>query len=222
MTTRTADTIKTDIENAILTGAFADGERLDEMRLSEKHDVSRTPVREALQMLAASGLVELIPHRGAFVRFPSVREIVEMFEVMGELESLAARLAARRITDIKMAELNAACEACMLAEKAQDHAKYYAENERFHHFIYEASGNQFLISEATRLYRRLQPIRRLQLQARGRLSQSMNEHAAIRDAIAKGDGESAANLLRQHIVIQGEKFNDLVASYKLSDERRTG
>lgn len=220
MSRRPADIIKSDLEEAILMGEFADGDRLDEASLSEKHNVSRTPVREALQMLASSGLVELVPHRGAFVRFPSFQEIVEMFEVMGELESLAARLAARRITDQQLQKLNSACQSCIHAEKTQNHVAYFRENEHFHHLIYEASGNSFLISEANRLYRRLQPIRRAQLQARGRLAQSMNEHRSIFNAIASGEGEKAADILRSHIVIQGEKFNDLIAAYNVNDRLR--
>lgn len=222
MAKRTADYIKADIEEAILIGDYAEGDRLDEMRLSEKYEVSRTPVREALQILSTSGLVQLIPHRGAFVRFPSFEEIVEMFEVMGELESMAARLAARRITKTQLQALNAACAACSQAESEEDADSYFSENEEFHHLIYDASSNSFLAGEAKRLYRRLQPIRRLQLQARGRLSQSMAEHIAIRDAINAGDGNKAGNLLRGHVIIQGEKFNDLIAGYKTRGKRITG
>lgn len=222
MSKQTVDIIKEDIEEAILLGEFSNGDRLDEVRLSEKHNVSRTPIREALRLLAALGLVELIPNRGAFVRFPSIREIVEMFEVMGELESLAAKLAARRITDEQMASLNQACDACAQAQEAQDHQVYYQQNERFHHLIYKASANTFLIGEAKKLYRRLHPIRRMQLQARGRLEQSMNEHIAIRNAIANGNGEMAAQLLREHVLIQGEKFSDLLVSFEAENRRKTG
>ena len=222
MTKRSADIIKEYLEEAILLGEFSNGDRLDEVRLSEKHEVSRTPIREALLMLAASGLVDLIPNRGAFVRFPSIREIVEMFEVMGELESLAAKLAAKRITDKQMAALNQACQACAQAQHDQDQALYYKQNERFHHLIYEASANSFLIGEAKKLYRRLHPIRRMQLQARGRLAQSMDEHTAIRNAIASGDGDLAGRLLRNHILIQGEKFNDLLVAYENEAELKTG
>lgn len=214
MAKQASDQIKQDIEEAILMGDYPDGYKLDEMALSQKYAVSRTPIREALRLLSTSGLVTLIPNRGAFVRFPTFAEIVEMFEVMAEMEALAARLAARRISDEQIDLLKMACERCALAEKSGEHRTYFDENERFHHLIYEASGNSYLAKEATALFRLLQPIRRIQLQARGRLSQSMDEHAAIRDAIIKGDGDLAANLLRSHIVIQGEKFNDLIAGYK--------
>lgn len=222
MARRSADTIKTEIEEAILLGQFANGERLDEIRLSSKHQVSRTPIREALRMLAASGLVELIPNRGAFVRFPDIREIVEMFEVMAELESMAARLAATRINAADLARLQKACDDCATAEAANDSAEYYRANERFHHLIYEASGNTFLSTEAARLYRRLQPIRRLQLQANDRLRQSMSEHFAVCAAIGNRQPEQASALLRAHIVIQGTKFNDLLVGYRPPERRQVG
>lgn len=220
MIKRSADMIKTEIEEAILLGQFSNGERLNETRLSSEYHVSRTPIREALRMLATSGLVELIPNRGAFVRFPDIREIVEMFEVMAELESMAARLAATRISAADLARLQAACDDCAAAERANESAAYYRANERFHHLIYEASGNMFLYTEASRLYRRLQPVRRLQLQVNDRIRQSLAEHIAVCAAIGGGEPEKASSLLRDHIVIQGTKFNDLLVGYRPPQHRK--
>ncbi len=102
------DHVREELEQAILTGAYDDGARLDENSLSTRFAVSRTPIREALQMLAASGLVELIARRGAFVRHPGFVELLEMFEVMAELEALCGRLAARRLTDTALDSLKQA------------------------------------------------------------------------------------------------------------------
>ena len=107
MEKRRADTIADELEELIFDGTFPDGERLDEVRLAEHFGVSRTPLREALQRLARSGLVELIPRRGAFVRQPGPVELLEMFEVMAEVEAVCGRLAARRISDEAFAELHA-------------------------------------------------------------------------------------------------------------------
>ncbi|MEM8838757.1 MAG: GntR family transcriptional regulator [Pseudomonadota bacterium] len=203
--------ISRDLEDAILTGDYPDGYKLDETCLSEKYAVSRTPVREALRMLSSTGLVDLVPNRGAFVKLPTIAEIVEMFEVMAELEALAARLAARRATSEQLQALEEAHRSCARAREAADPNTYFSENERFHQMIYEASGNSYLQREAQALFRLLQPIRRIQLQARGRLSQSMDEHGAILTSLISGDGEEAARLLRSHIIIQGEKFNDVLA-----------
>lgn len=216
---RTADAIKEALEQAIITGEFGDGDRLDEVRLSERFKVSRTPIREALQMLSSSGLVELRPRRGAFVRYPSFIELVEMFEVMGELEGLSGRLAARRIDKWQLADLEDACARCEEASEAGDTDIYYRENERFHRLFYEASGNSFLCSEASKLHKRLQPFRRLQLRVRGRMKQSMREHRAILEAIRAGNAVEAEKVARDHVTVQGEKFNDLMAGYQ-SDQNR--
>ena len=214
MFNRRADGLRRDLEQMILTGALADGERLDEMSLADRFGCSRTPLREAFQALAASGLVQLIPRRGAFVRHPPFEEVVEMFEVMAELEALCGRLAARRVTEPLIDAVRRTVQACEAAVGAGDSDAYYAENERFHLLLYEAAGNRFLAGEAARLHRRLKPFRRMQLQVRGRMAQSLTEHRAVLDALERADGEAAAAALRAHVAVQGGKFNDLMASYR--------
>lgn len=222
MSERIADTLREQLEQAILTGEFHDGDRLDEVRLSERFAVSRTPLREAFQRLAASGLVELVPHRGAFVRHPAFAEVIEMFEVMAELEALCGRLAARRLSDTMLDRIEENVTACEASVAAGDADGYYRENERFHHLIYEASGNTFLAAEAARLHRRLQPFRRMQLHLRGRLRQSLDEHRRILNALRAGDSDIAGETLRGHVSVQGERFNDLMASYRGSGLLRAG
>lgn len=216
MTERMADTIRAALEEMIVTGQFADGERLDEQRLAEHFDVSRTPLREAFQQLAASGLVVLEARRGAFVRQPAFEEMVEMFEVMAELEALCAGLAARRVSEPVLLAIARTVEACEEAVARGDSDGYYTQNERFHHLIYDASGNRFLAAEAARLHRRLQAYRRMQLQLRGRMGQSLAEHRAILDALRAGDSAAAAEALRGHVAVQGARFNDLMATWRQS------
>lgn len=198
----------------IVTGVFANGERLDEARLAEKFSVSRTPLREAFQGLAASGLLELMPHRGAFVRIPRFAEMVEMFEVMAEFEAICGKLAARRIGAAGLAALNETVANCEAAAVAGDADGYYRENERFHHLIYTASGNGFLAAEAAKLHSRLQPFRRMQLRLRGRMDQSLAEHRDIMSTLMSGDSLAAATALYQHVAVQGARFHDLMASYR--------
>lgn len=211
MSDRIADRLRDQLEQDILTGLYAPGDRLDEVKLAARFDVSRTPIREAFQHLAASGLLELKPRRGAFVRRPSVSEIIEMFEVMAELEGMCGRLAARRITRAQTAELTDALEACEAACAGGDADAYYYENERFHFLIYRACGNGYLSSQAMALHRRLKPYRRLQLRVRGRLRRSLAEHRAIVEAILGERAGDAERELKGHVLIQGEGFNDLVA-----------
>ncbi len=214
MVSRSADKIRESIEQRIVEGEFKDGERLDEVRLATLFGVSRTPLREALRMLAGSGLVELIPQRGAFVRHPGIVELVEMFEVMAELEALCGRLAARRISSGELAKLSVAARACEQALEQQDPDAYYHRNEEFHQLIYKAGGNSFLVGEAIRLQKRLRPFRRMQLRARGRMKQSMTEHGVILKALEDGNAVVAADALRSHVTVQGERFHDLLASYE--------
>ena len=109
--------LKDEIENEIITGRFPPGERLDEVSLAERYGVSRTPIREALHALAASGLLEVRPHRGTIVAEVSPERLFEMFEVMAEMEAMCARHAARRMTEAEHRELEAAHAACGAAEQ---------------------------------------------------------------------------------------------------------
>ncbi|WP_170334006.1 GntR family transcriptional regulator [Ruegeria arenilitoris] len=218
MDQRLADTIAQDLEELIFDGTFSDGDRLDEVKLAEQFGVSRTPLREAFQRLALSGLVDLIPRRGAFVRQPGPVELMEMFEVMAELEAVCGRLAAMRISDQALKELTDANTRCQEAVDAGDPDMYYLENERFHRIIYNQSGNSFLEQEASKLHRRLKPFRRQQLRFRGRMAQSMSEHEDIVRALDNGNPEETANALRSHVAVQGEKFHNLMASLKNAPE----
>ena len=218
MEKRHADRITEQLEEQIFDGTFSNGDRLDEVRLAEQFNVSRTPLREALQRLNQSGLVELIPRRGAFVRQPGPVELVEMFEVMAELESVCGRLAAKRISNKALSELHEANKKCQTAVDSQQPNIYYIENAIFHRIIYRESGNRFLENEVSILHRRLQPFRRQQLRLRGRMAQSMSEHRAIVEALEKGDSEAAAKALRVHVAVQGEKFHSLMAIIKNNAE----
>lgn len=214
MDVRRADHILDDLEEMIVTGIFADGERLDEIRLSEHFGVSRTPIREALQKLATSGLVEQRPRRGVFVVEPGPVELVEMFEAMAELEASCGHLAAKRITEPQLLVLKETNNLCKLAVAENDADQYYAHNEKFHHLIYDAAQSSYLRDLAAKLQKRLKPYRRLQLHLRGRLEQSMSEHEAILRALYDGKSETASDELRGHVAVQGEKFHHLLSHLK--------
>jgi DNA-binding GntR family transcriptional regulator len=216
MSSRAATRVFQGVEEQIATGQLKDGEKLDEASLAERFQVSRTPVREALLQLVGSGLATQIPKRGCFVKAPSFREMIEMFEVMSELEGMCARLAARRISDQQLVELKAANTGCEEAIQASDSDLYYHKNVEFHECIYTACGNSFLANETRSLRRRLQSFRRLQLRVRGRMPQSLAEHFEIIEAIENGDADKADLISRQHVMIQGERFNDLLVHMEQS------
>ena len=210
---RMADTLRDQLEQDIVTSTLPPGTRLEEQSLATRFGVSRTPIREALLQLATAGLVTLQPRRGAFVASLSLREIIERFEVMAMLEGACGALAARRITDEERQELLEAHKACAQKASNGNADTYYYENERFHHLIYAACHNSFLIEQARQLHDRLKPYRRLQLRARSRVATSLAEHQGIVDAILTGDGDKADRLLKEHVLIQGERLTDFIASF---------
>lgn len=207
-----SERLRESIEEDIATGALLPGTHLDEVELATRFGVSRTPIREALNLLLGEGLVENRPRRGTVVTQITPLRLLEMFEVMAELESMCARLAARRLSDGDLAALQAAHEECRSAAATRDTDAYFYANERFHFALYAAARNAFLAEEASSLQRKLRPYRRLQLRVRHRLKRSFDEHQAILDALSAGDTEAAAASARNHVVVQGERFADLVAS----------
>lgn len=216
-----AQRLRDSLEDDIINGRRVPGERLDPETLGREFNVSRTPVREAIQQLVASGLVTVSPKKGTFVAKVGIDQLIEMFEVMAELEGMCGRLAARRITEAELAALREAHHRCEAAARAGDTDEYYYENEGFHDCIYIASHNAFLTGEARQLKQRLKPYRRLQLQVRQRMNNSLGEHHAIVEAIEAGDAQGAERALREHVLIQGERFSDFVASVRRFESPRS-
>lgn len=212
MNVSTTDKIRALIEQEILTFKLRPGERLDEVRLATHYGTSRTPVREALRQLAASGLVDLRPHRGALVAQLGVSELAEMFEVMALLEAACARYAAERCTPdcieaIRVAHLN-----CQMWVECQPHDEYYDANVAFHEAIYRASHNSFLISQTMTLRNRLAAYRRHQLRRVNRPRESFREHELLFQAIADGNADEAERLAKAHIAIQRNNITSIIAS----------
>jgi DNA-binding GntR family transcriptional regulator len=212
MDIRRADQIADTLEQLVFAGEFQDGDRLDELKLAEQFHVSRTPIREALQVLVTSGMAEQIPRRGVFIRPPGPVELMEMFETMAEIEAVCGRLAATRMSDQDLDALGAANDRCQQAIEASDHDRYYSENETFHQIIYRGAANSYLEKQALQLQNRLRAYRRIQLRFRGRLKQSMGEHSEVLRFLRDGDADNTAKVLRDHVAVQGEKFHQLIAS----------
>jgi len=200
------------LEQEIVTGTLKPGTRLDETLLAQRFKVSRTPVREALTRLAAAGLVLIRPRRGAVVATITIKDLMDMFEVMANLEGICSRLAARRITPEEKVALLAAQSACAELAATDQHDAYYERNMHLHSLIYKSSHNEYLEKQTSDLRVRLSPHRRLQVRIPGRMKSSSEEHAALIAAIIDGDADLAENLTRHHVTIQGERFNDFLAT----------
>ncbi|WP_299372695.1 GntR family transcriptional regulator [uncultured Kiloniella sp.] len=204
--------LRRQLEHEIVLGEIVPGTRLDEVALTERFGVSRTPVREALQQLNMMQLVEIRPRRGAFVKKMSLRELVDMFEVMAELEGTCGKLAADRMTDEERDKLKALHLISEPLVADRDYDSYYKANVAFHEAIYKGSHNEFLSEQTKNLRNRLTPYRRLQLRQSNRLNNSFQEHADITDAIINGNKELAEQLLGTHVTVQQGSFNDFLAS----------
>jgi DNA-binding GntR family transcriptional regulator len=195
-----AEELRLQLADEIVRGTLEPGAALDETELARRFQVSRTPVREAIRQLAASGLIESRAHRGAVVAQPSHEHLIGMFEAMAELEALCAGLAATRITPAERHALAAAHEELRAMIQSGDPQRYHEINEAFHSTIYAGAHNSYLavITLATRV--RVQPFRRAQFRNLGRLAKSHMEHDLVVTAIMRGDREGAMRAMRDHII----------------------
>jgi DNA-binding GntR family transcriptional regulator len=200
-----AEELRLQLADEIVRGVLAPGSGLDETDIARRFGVSRTPVREALRQLVASGLVEARAHRGAVVAQPSLERLTGMFEAMAELEALCAGLAAERMLAAERQKLEAIHDELRVLSHAGNPERFHAVNERFHNAIYAGSQNGYIaeMTLATRV--RVQPFRRAQFRNLGRLAKSQAEHDRVVVAILRGDKIGAAAAMRAHIeLVRGE------------------
>lgn len=184
------------ILEAIDAGQFAPGDRLVESDLADRFGVSRTPIREALQRLETQGLLSR-DGRSLIVASLDHRQMAELYVVRGELEGLAARLAARHATPEEVSVLRDMLEADY-ALIGQPQALSRA-NRRFHKQIHLASHNRFLVQQLDLVHRSMALLATTSLSVEGRGEASLTEHRAIVSAIEAGDGAAAGAALRDHI-----------------------
>jgi DNA-binding GntR family transcriptional regulator len=201
-----AEELRLQLADEIVRGSLRPGTALDETDIARRFSVSRTPVREALRQLVASGLVDARAHRGAVVAQPSIERLTAMFEAMAELEALCAGLAAERMTPPERHRLEAVHEELRVLSHAGNPDRFHEVNERFHNAIYAGSQNGYIaeITLATRV--RVQPFRRAQFRNLGRLAKSHAEHDRVVVAILRGDRMGAAAAMRAHIALVRDEY----------------
>jgi DNA-binding GntR family transcriptional regulator len=201
-----ADELRLQLADEIVRGALAPGAALDETELAKRFEVSRTPVREAIRQLAASGLIETRPHRGSVVARPDSRHLTGMFEAMAELEALCAGLAAERMTVAERQALDMSHEDLRALISKGDPQRYHEINEAFHSTVYAGAHNDYLAEITLAARMRVRPFRRAQFRNLGRLAKSHVEHNRVVTAIARGDRDGAANAMRDHIMVVREEY----------------
>jgi DNA-binding GntR family transcriptional regulator len=199
-----------EVRRFIVSGRFQPGERLFEENLASELAVSRNPVRESLQTLAAEGFVELEPRRGAKVARFSDQRVRELFEVREALEGLMARLAATRHTPEQLSELQAVMAAGVAGVERGDLAGLPALNTRFHALLAEMAQNTMLAEHLERLSDLIRWIYAERIQQRS--ADSWHEHQHIVDAIAAGDADAAARQAAHHVALARDAFLDTIRS----------
>lgn len=194
------------LREAIINGTLRPGERLMELQLAEQMGVSRTPVREAIRKLELEGFVVMVPRKGAYVSDISVKDVVDIFEVRAALEGLAAGLAAERITEDELDELEKCLFEISEVSSKQEIGAVAKVDTQFHEILYRASRNQRLTSIITHLQEQIQRFRSTSLALPGRTKDAVEEHKKIVEAVSERNVELAQALAREHIENAEQSF----------------
>ncbi|MEM9707928.1 MAG: GntR family transcriptional regulator [Pseudomonadota bacterium] len=183
----------------IASGVLRPGERLDEVSLTERFGVSRTPVREALTRLAAQDILVPGEKRGVRVAEYSREELAQIFEAMHEIEATCARIASQRLSLLSRAEIERAQAGCVAAAESGDFHRYMRANERFHQAIYRATGNPYIAEIASDFRRKTGPFRAKKFASKSDLIASAESHGELIAGIFSEDSKAASDGMRAHM-----------------------
>lgn len=207
----------TRIRDMIVEGDLEPGSKISEKQLCEAFGISRTPLREALKVLATEGLLELLPNRGARVAKLTGKDLADLFHVMGALEGLAGELACAHITEPALSEIRAQHHE-MLAHYARgDRAAYFRVNQTIHEAIIAAADNRVLTLLYDSLRGRIRPARFMSSVTRERWDEAVREHGEMIEALSQRDGARMRELLQEHL---RHKYQALIAA-SAGEEKRS-
>lgn len=185
------------LKHRITTGEYDPGQRLIANDLAEEFQVSRMPVREALTRLASTGLVELIPYKGAIVNELTAKDYVEIFHIRSVLEGLAARLACSHLTEEDLIEMERANQE-VKDMIDRDDVEFQKMNRIFHSTIWKRTQSERLQTLLSNLYAEAAQYRHLTMILPGRMKEVYIEHKALLDALKRRDAEDAERCVRRH------------------------
>ena len=188
------------LRQRIFQRALEPGSWIDEMKLAEEYGISRTPLREALKVLAAEGLVTMKVRRGAYVTEVSEKDLTDVYHLLSLLESDAAGVVAQRATDVELRELQALQEEleAAAAPGKVDRAHFFVVNERFHMRLLAIADNRWRDQMVADLRKVMKLNRHNSLLKAGRIDESLAEHRAIMAALLARDGEAAIARMQDH------------------------
>ena len=205
----TVQRIEHALTEEIATGQLAPGERIDEVKLTERFGVSRTPIREALTRMVAHGILVPGEKRGVRVAEYSREQLAQMFEAMHEIEAACARVASQRLTLLSRVEIETAQANCVSAAEAGDRAQYLHANEMLHRAIYRATGNPYMEEIATEFRRRTGAFRAKKFATQEDLIASAANHEVLVALIFSEDSDAASDGMRAHMA---KSFKETLAA----------
>lgn len=206
------DELVNGLRDLIVEGEIPPESRVPERELCARFGVSRTPMREALKVLASEGLLTLLPNRGAQVVRLTTDDIDEMFPVMGALESLAGELACAHITEEEIAEIRALHYQMVLHYTRRELPDYFRLNQRIHERLLEIAGNATLARMYAGLAGRVRRARYIANMTAARWAQAVEEHEAILDALGNRDAARLGQILKAHLANKCETVKESLAA----------
>jgi DNA-binding GntR family transcriptional regulator len=221
------DNVTDALRDLIVSGELLPGTKVREHALCERFGVSRTPLREALKVLASEGLVRLMPRRGAFVAEITQTEIDELFPIMAALEALAAETACGRITDDEIEKLKQMHRQMYAFHAAGVETDYLRLNRQIHHTLFEIAGNSSLTALYEQMLVRIHSVRFVARKTAEQWQRAVDEHVAIMAAIEQRDGLRVGRLLKRHLLetavpIAREAMPERAAPRPQERRRQTG
>lgn len=203
--------IANNLRELIMAGELQKGDKIKEDELCSSMGISKTPLREALRVLSAEGLIRLVPNRGSFVSTPTFEEIREMFGVMSVLEGVCAREAAEKMGEKDLAILEKLHKKLEENYRRKAQREYIRINNQFHSFVQELAGNRTLNQIVNGLRKKILLYRYQSLNLPERFAQSIQEHRDLLEAFRKKDPKKAETLMRRHLKKQCDALEKLAS-----------
>ncbi len=207
------------ISKMIHKGELQKGEKINENKLSGLIGVSRTPIREALRTLSTLGLIDFVPHKGAFVMQFSTKEIKDMFDVMSMLEGMCARIATQKMSKADFEKIEAFHQKLEDHFRAKDHKEYLEINHEYHSFIQEIAGNKTLNEVINGVRQKILLFRHKQLYEPKRFDHSIQEHRDLLETFRKKDAKKAEKLMKRHLAEQGKALVSFQGKEELNSKK---
>jgi DNA-binding GntR family transcriptional regulator len=206
------------ITEMIEKGEIGLGQKIEEVSLAESFGVSRTPIREALRILNKQGVVELVPHKGAFVRTFSIKEIEDIFQLLAILEGTCAELAVSKMTPEDLKKIEKLHNDLERRYMANDHNAYKKASNKLHRRLMEIAGNAAIIEAIEEFNQKIVIYRNRQLYEPDRLKKSIIAHRKLLDALLEKKGKKAKTAMKRHLLAVSKAVVNLIQTREIAED----